>query len=570
MPNEITQDGSGNFAFQDIHDSNFNIFIGKTAEYKDLLNQWEMQKDLFAFLPEDQIEKRLRASQKIEELNVQIQQFKQSVLQLAAEFDRIEINTDRLRRAKEHFENGEFAAARTVFDSEREQMQDENDRLVEKKERYEKEMLPQLKNSSDEYHSRALLERTAYDKPNWLENTCNYFERSINAQATEDNLFQYALFLKNHNRFDQAEIYYQEFLNEFVGGDISKRAKTLNNLAVLHEAKNELTTAEAEFVEALEIYRKLAAVNPAAYLPYVATTLNNLAVLHAAKNELTTAEAEYVEALEIYRQLAIVNPAAYLSYVAKTLNNLANLHKAKNELVPAKSEYVEALEIYHQLDVVNPVIYLPEMATTLNNLAVLHAAKNELTTAEAEFVEALEIRRKLAAVNPAAYLPHVAMTLNNLAVLHKAKNELVTAEVEYGEALEIYYQLAIVNPAAYLSYVATMLNNLTNLHVAKNELTTAEAEFVEALEIRRKLASVNPAAYLPDVAMTLINIAIYHLYAVPDRELSIKYALEVITILKPMVDDVPYTRENFGKAITVLQQGWGLSEEEIQQMLTEK
>ena len=60
---------------------------------------------------------------------------------LAEEFNRIEINTDRLRRAKAHFEQGEIAAARAVFDSEREQMQDENNRLVREKDRYEKDVL---------------------------------------------------------------------------------------------------------------------------------------------------------------------------------------------------------------------------------------------------------------------------------------------------------------------------------------------------------------------------------------------------------------------------------------------
>ncbi len=277
MPNEITQESSGNFAFQDIHDSNFNIFIGKTAEYKDLLNQLETQKDLLAFLPEDQTEKRLRASQKIEELNAHIQQFKQSVLQLAAEFDRIEINTDRLRRAKEHFEKGEIAAARAVFDSEREQMRDENDRLVKEKERYENDVQPKLKHSSDEYYLRALMERTAYDNPNWLDDTCDYFERSINTFVTELNLFGYAGFLHDNFCLDQAEPLYERFLLEFAHSDLPKRAMTLNSLAILHEYKDDFAKAKKEFDEALTIYRKLAEDNPCAYLPNVAMTLGNIA-----------------------------------------------------------------------------------------------------------------------------------------------------------------------------------------------------------------------------------------------------------------------------------------------------
>src|SRR5262249_44765736 len=102
---------------------------------------------------------------------------------------------------------------------------------------------------------------------------------------------------------------------------------TLNNLANLHSAKNELAEAEAEYAEALEIRRKLAAVNPSAYLPDVAGTLNNLALLHSNKNELAEAEAEYAEALEIYCKLAAVNPSDYLPDVAMTLMNVAIHHQ---------------------------------------------------------------------------------------------------------------------------------------------------------------------------------------------------------------------------------------------------
>ena len=64
-------------------------------------------------------------------------------------------------------------------------MRDENDRLGKEKERYEKDVQPKLKHSSEEYYFQALLERTAYDNPNRLDDTCDYFERSINTYATE-------------------------------------------------------------------------------------------------------------------------------------------------------------------------------------------------------------------------------------------------------------------------------------------------------------------------------------------------------------------------------------------------
>ncbi|MDA0269142.1 MAG: tetratricopeptide repeat-containing protein, partial [Cyanobacteria bacterium] len=55
---------------------------------------------------------------------------------------------------------------------------------------------------------------------------------------------------------------------------------TLNNLAVLQSAQNQLRDAEASYREALQISRDLAAENPKAYLPDVATTLINLSIFY--------------------------------------------------------------------------------------------------------------------------------------------------------------------------------------------------------------------------------------------------------------------------------------------------
>src|SRR5262249_15011350 len=148
-----TQQGIGNIGLQDVNNSSVNItqILGKSAEHKDLLNQLETKRELLAYVPEDKTEKRLKISQDIAQFEAQIEQFKQDVLRLAQEFNRIEINTDRLRRAKAHFEQGEIAAARAVFESEHEQMQDENNRLVREKTRYEQGVSPQLKQSSEEF-----------------------------------------------------------------------------------------------------------------------------------------------------------------------------------------------------------------------------------------------------------------------------------------------------------------------------------------------------------------------------------------------------------------------------------
>ena len=103
------------------------------------------------------------------------------------------------------------------------------------------------------------------------------------------------------------------------------------------------------------------------------------------------------------------------------------------------------------------------------------------------------------------------------------------------------------------------------MHEYKDDFAKTKKEFDEALTIYRKLAEDNPCAYLPDVATTLGNIAIYY-QLVPDRERSINYAIESISILHQFIDNEAIQRY-LNPAQSTLQ-NWGLTKEEINQRLS--
>ena len=124
-------------------------------------------------------------------------------------------------------------------------------------------------------------------------------------------------------------------------------AMTLNNLATLHYAKNEMAIALVEYQEALQMRRELAVENPRSFLPDVAVTLNNLAILHHTENERLIAEQEYQEALQIRRELAVENPRSFLPDVAVTLLSLSIFYlQVEPETSMTFAE--EALEIIQQ------------------------------------------------------------------------------------------------------------------------------------------------------------------------------------------------------------------------------
>ncbi|HEX8735280.1 MAG TPA: tetratricopeptide repeat protein [Pyrinomonadaceae bacterium] len=532
MSNEITLTGFGGIALQDIGPKiQITQILGRSYEYNEMLDQLKTLEEFFALTPEDNTEKRLQLSAKINALKDRIEQFKKDVLQLAQAFQNIEIetnnveiNTSRLQRAKAYFEKGEFGQARAVFEMELEEMQDNQKRLLKEREKFEKETLPKLKHNSEEFYILALSTQSDYTNPNRFADTCRYFELSIESEATRENLFKYAFFLQEHNQFPKADNYYNLYLNQFADELSSEeKARTLHNLANLHRNQNEYEKASKEYKEALKIYRSLANDNSPVRLSDVATTLHNLAILHRNQNEPEKALKECEEALKIYRKLAEDNPQTYLYYVGRTLNNLAASHYKQKEYEKASKELEEALTIRRNLAKANPQVHLFYVAATLNNLAGVHWHQKKYKKALKEFEEALEIRRNLAKDNPQTYLPEVAMALNNLAVVRQNQKEYEKASKELGEALQIY----------------------------------------------RNLYEQMPNVYTPHLANTLINLSLFHQESLQEREKSLEYVTEAIMLLQPIIEAVPFTREYMQDALTVLR-NWNLSDEEIERLIKEK
>jgi tetratricopeptide (TPR) repeat protein len=471
---KINQTGSGNLAFADIHDSEFNIFIGKNYQYNELLDQLRTQEKLLSLTPETEEAERLEISRKIVQLKNLIDQFKRDVLGLVEQFNRIPINTERLQRAKEFFDKGDFAEARAVLETELEQMQDEQTRLLVKREEYEADILPKLKSNGEQFFILGLLTQLDYSNPDWFSDTCRYFEQSIKSYATKDNVFHYAVFLWKHNRVNQAEKYYLKYLRDFkLELSSEEKAGALNNLGLLHWDSNEYEKGLAECLEALEIFKMLSKDNEEKYLPQVAGGLNNVAMFYGELNDSSKALQGYEEALEIYRRLAEKSP-----------------------------------------------VYLFDVAKLLSNVGTINTEMKAHEQALAQLTEALAILKALSKTK----LPDIPF------------------------------------------YVATALHNLGRLYCDMGDYDHSAQSYEKALSIRLKLAKTNPLVYLPEASCTLSNLAFFYLKSVPDREKSVDYALETISVLLPLYEQVPFTQSYFLTAMKVLK-SWDIVDEEIETLV---
>jgi tetratricopeptide (TPR) repeat protein len=165
------------------------------------------------------------------------------------------------------------------------------------------------------------------------------------------------------------------------------------------------------------------------FLPNLASALNSLGQTMAALDESSQAEANLLEALDLFTSLCDENPARFLSDFGMVQNNLAVFYRRIGKLQEAKIAYTKTLHIYHSLVDFNPNVYLPDLAMVLNNFGTFCRAVNDIRSAEDSYLESAEIRRELALDNPDVFEPKLMQTLINLAGLYLQNNIKTTEAV---------------------------------------------------------------------------------------------------------------------------------------------
>ncbi|HKQ04141.1 MAG TPA: tetratricopeptide repeat protein [Blastocatellia bacterium] len=276
----------------------------------------------------------------------------------------------------------------------------------------------------------------------------------------------------------------------------------------------------------------------------------------------------HVKDSEKYWQQFLTDFAAEISLPekARALNNLGLLQWDSNEYQRGLDYCEEAYGIYTILLKDGPSIYLSERAGTLNNIAMFHGELGEHSKAEKEYEEVLRTYSKLNEDTPSDHrLFEIGKISGNLGSIYTDTKKYRKALAALKKSLAIYKQ--VTGKFDVLFYVATSLHNLGRLHHIQKKYKESIEAYETALEIRMKLAEYNPMVYIPEGACTLSNLA-YIYTQVPDKEKSIEYALKTLLVLLPIYEQVPFTQGYMRNALNVLN-GWGLSHDEIDQMLAE-
>jgi hypothetical protein len=536
-------------------------FLTKSPDYKALLEKIKQQEELLHYIPLENILKRNEVADILNETKKQLSDFKSEVLSLADIFTKREINTDRLRLAKIHFDKGEFREVNAILNVE--EINQEVEDLKQDRIKMESDLAEnntKLESKANEYIILAHVQVTLSNNPNWFENALYFFKCALDVIRTDDILVEFANFLLDHNQF--------------------KRAIKL-------------------YKEALLIRKALAKVNPTKYLPRVVTVCNNLAMSQKGINRPKLALANYDKALKISRKLDKDYPIKYVVDIARSLNNLAIVKQELSEPEEAFKYYEEALGIYKTLALESPGIYSPLVANTLNNLGVLLKNKKEFDLAFENLNEGIKIIRDLLKVDSEKYLETLATLLNNMGLVQKKyidlNNEVLNKKVKtlengstnfvdfvnktndvkifeikvknhnnnlydqvqniYEEAIGIRITLSEKNPKKYSQHLASTLNNLADLQRLKIEedgLEKALVNYQKALRIYEDLAEKDSRTYLPEVAVVAYNVSTYYLQCFSDKENSGLFASKVIEIAEKF-PELPRVQEYSKSAKQVLE-----------------
>jgi len=435
--------------------------------------------------------------------------FREDVIRLAETFSKIELNSERLRLAKQFFDEGKIREADNVLNAK--EMKTEGDALLAEKAR-EQEKLRRtdslLRIKADEFALKARLKATDYADSLRYDSAQIYFEQSWKYAETGVNLWDFAYLLWKDRQPQLATIYFEKAL-QLSRSELAVEAAVSVNLGNTYSEINEVEKAEKMYLQALDIFERLSKTYPTKVDQDIAMVTMNLGNLYLNLQKMSEAEKMYLRALEIFERLAKLNSAQFEPDLAMTAMNIGTFYFSIQKMEEAGKMYLRSLDIFERLAKSNPAQFEPDLAMLFLGLGQYYSNVQKMEESEKMFLRSLEIYERKVKVNPARYEPELALTTTNLGDFYYLNQKVEESEKMYLRALSIYEPLALANPKQFEPYLAGIFTNFGNFYCIAQKMAEAEKMYFRSLEIYERLAKSSPMQFEPYLAFTLNNFGYF-------------------------------------------------------------
>ena len=376
-----------------------------------------------------------------------------------------------------------------------------------------------------------------YKKQHNFQMTKQSYLRLLQYENNGKNLLSYALFLENHNEYNEALKVYK-YLKKF-NLDNKDEITMFYHLANIYKANNQYNQALKTYKKTLIRQKKLIKSNSNDYT--TSLIYSDLGSFYQKHYQYQKALQIYDQALIIQRHLVEKNPKKYQLILSETLDNLGQVYKDQKQYKKALESYEEALTLRRNLVSNNQKSYTNYLAETLDNLGVLYSEQKQYIKALNSHEEALILRRALVQTDSKQYGIYLSQTLNYLGNFYKIQKQYEQALSVYEEALDLRQKSIQYNPK-YRIYLAETLNDIGNFYRVQKQYEKALSVYQKALLIKRKLSKDHPNVYNNNLALTMKNLS--SLYQITNKKKqAIKVHQEALLIQRKLADINPMAYE---------------------------
>jgi tetratricopeptide (TPR) repeat protein len=264
-------------------------------------------------------------------------------------------------------------------------------------------------------------------------------------------------------RFAAAEPVLLEALRVIPHDNPGPRGDTLVELGYVYVNKDELAKAERVYIEALDIFKRLA--NSAK----TARVLRDLGTIYSLQRR----DDEALRILDKALKLSTSGPGKNDALAAQVLNSFGVVYYRQRKAAKAEKAFLQAWQMVSSSP---PAGF--DIAELLNNLGALYHVKLEFRKAE----DFLKRAVKVTETDYGATHPELSYSLAMLGVLYADTGRFRESEDQYRRALMILE----ARRAEFETRIARLLHGLSMMYTMSGRKEDADATLAEAASIARR------------------------------------------------------------------------------------